>query len=123
MEAATLASRTLHIDGMKGEACVQKVTGALKGVEGVTTHSVKVGSANIKSDKAGCDASCAAIGGAGFKAHESKHEAAAPTSAASPAPAAPVAGAAAPAPAATAAPAPAIHTTAKASPIPVAPAR
>ena len=63
-------TRTLEIGGMSGDACVEKVTGALKDVNGVETHSVKVGSANIKSDKAGCEAACAGIKHAGFTAHE-----------------------------------------------------
>lgn len=101
-----------------GEACVQKVAGALKGVEGVTTQSVQVGTANIKSDQAGCQASCAAIGGAGFKAHEAKRDTgdmAAPAGD-TPVNAAPNSGAAKPG-------APAMQTTVKASSIPAAPAR
>lgn len=54
---------------MTGDACVQKVKGALKGVAGVTTQSVKVGAATIGADPAGCTAACNAINGAGFKAH------------------------------------------------------
>ncbi len=69
MHTAT-QTRTLEIDGMSGDACVKKVTSALKDVNGVETHSVKVGSANIKSDKAGCDAACAGIKSAGYTAHE-----------------------------------------------------
>lgn len=70
MQSATIAGRTLEIDGMSGDACVQKVTGALKGVQGVETHSVEVGTAKIGADQAGCNAACAAIGIAGFKARE-----------------------------------------------------
>ena len=70
MESATMTTRTLDIDGMSGDTCVQKVTGALKGVHGVTTQSVKVGAATIGSDQAGCTAACAAIGTAGFKSRE-----------------------------------------------------
>ena len=44
-------TRTLEIDGMTGDACFKKVTGALKEVSGVETQSVKVGSATIKCDK------------------------------------------------------------------------
>lgn len=69
MNSAT-ATRTLDINGMSGDTCVQKVTGALKGVHGVTTQSVKVGSATISADKVGCDAACSAIDKAGYKAHE-----------------------------------------------------
>jgi copper chaperone CopZ len=65
-----IQTRTLEIGGMSGDACVKKVTSALKDVNGVETHSVKVGSANIKSDKAGCEAACAGIKHAGFTAHE-----------------------------------------------------
>lgn len=70
MQSATIASRTLEIDGMSGDACVQKVTGALKGLQGVTTESVKVGQATIGADPAGCNTACAAIEKAGYKAHE-----------------------------------------------------
>ena len=69
MESATLTSRTLKIDGMNGDACVQKVTTALKGVPNVKTGSVKVGEATIHADKAGCDAACNAINTAGYKSH------------------------------------------------------
>lgn len=74
MTTATKSSRTLSIDGMSGEDCCKKVTGALKGVSNVETHTVKVGSAKIEADEAGCKAACQAIGGAGFKANEQKHE-------------------------------------------------
>ncbi len=70
MNTTTTTTRTLAIDGMSGDSCVQKVTGALKGVEGVTTQSVKVGGATLGATQAGCDAACAAIGTAGFKARE-----------------------------------------------------
>jgi len=71
METATQTqTRTLEIDGMSGDACVKKVTGALKAVANVETKSVSVGSATIKSDKACCNAACAAIKEAGFSAHE-----------------------------------------------------
>lgn len=74
MQSATMTNRTLQIDGMTGDVCVQKVTSALKGVPGVETQSVKVGSASIGADQAGCDAACAAIGTAGFKAREGARE-------------------------------------------------
>ena len=63
-------TRTLEIDGMTGDACVKKVTGALKSVPGVETQSVKVGSATVKCDKPACEAACAGIKAAGFPAHE-----------------------------------------------------
>ncbi len=70
MKTDTLASsRTIQIDGMSGDACVQKVTASLKNIPGVTTKSVTVGSAMIEADQAGCDSACAAINKAGFKAH------------------------------------------------------
>ncbi len=70
MTTATSMTRNLQIDNMVGEACVQKVTGALKSVKDVTTQSVKVGHAKIESDHSGCDAACAAIGKAGYPARE-----------------------------------------------------
>lgn len=70
MESTTPSNRTLEIDGMHGEACVQKVTGALKGVRGVTTQSVQVGSANITADDTACSAACGAVGASGYKVRE-----------------------------------------------------
>lgn len=67
MKSATITDRTLEIDGMSGDACVKKVTGALKDVQGVSTRSVKVGAATIEADQAGCEAACAAITQAGYK--------------------------------------------------------
>ena len=69
---ATATTRHLDIDGMTGENCVHKVAGALKGLNNVSTQSVKVGSAVIGADKNGCDAACTAIGGVGYKARESQ---------------------------------------------------
>lgn len=70
MESTTPSNRTLEIDGMHGEACVQKVTSALKGVRGVTTQSVQVGSANITADETACSAACGAVGASGYKVRE-----------------------------------------------------
>jgi copper chaperone CopZ len=72
MESSAVSTHNLKIDGMTGEACVNKVEGALKHVKGVAIDSVKVGSASIKSDAAACTAACTAIGNAGYKAHEAK---------------------------------------------------
>jgi len=70
MKTDTLAStKTIQIDGMHGDTCVQKVTTALKNCPGVTSKSVSVGSAVIEADQAGCDSACAAINKAGYKAH------------------------------------------------------
>lgn len=70
MDTATMSTRKLAIDGMSGDTCVKNVTGALKGVQGVSTTSVEVGSATIQANKDGCDAACKAIGTAGYKARE-----------------------------------------------------
>ncbi len=70
MHTSTATTRTLEIDGMSGDACVQKVTGALKSVQGVTTQSVKVGAATIQADQAACDAACATLGRAGHQSRE-----------------------------------------------------
>ena len=75
---ANKATRNIKIDGMKGDTDVTKVRGALTGITGVQTHSVKVGSASIESDHAACEAACKAVTTAGYKAHEqtdAKHEA------------------------------------------------
>jgi len=61
----------IQVEGMKGEACVQKVRGALAGVAGVTVDSVKVGSAEIHcKDDALCAKACSAVSDAGFRASE-----------------------------------------------------
>ena len=73
MQNATLTDHKLAIEGMTGDACVQKVTKALKNVPGVTTDSVEVGSATISADDNGCKAACAAIDAAGYKVHEDKN--------------------------------------------------
>lgn len=70
MQTSTATARTLEIDGMTGDACVQKATGVLKSVQGVTTQSVKVGSATIQADQTACDAACATLGRAGFQSRE-----------------------------------------------------
>jgi len=66
MQTAT-APRTLEIDGMTGDACVQKVKTALGTVSGVTTNSVQVGSAAITCDQPQCEAASAAVTSAGYK--------------------------------------------------------
>jgi len=66
MQTAT-APRTLKIDGMTGDACVQKVKTALGTVSGVTTDSVQVGSASITCEQSQCEAASAAVNTAGYK--------------------------------------------------------
>ncbi|MGH7133633.1 MAG: heavy-metal-associated domain-containing protein [Phycisphaerales bacterium] len=64
-------TRTLEITGMTSDACIQKVTAALRAVPGITPQTVKLGSATITSDtQAKTDAAIAAIVSAGFKATE-----------------------------------------------------
>jgi copper chaperone CopZ len=70
MTIATLKPRSIKIEGMTGDVCVNKVTWALKGVKGVTTEAVTVGSATVTTDQAGCEAACAAINDAGYKSQE-----------------------------------------------------
>jgi hypothetical protein len=40
-------TRTIQVDGMLGEGCVQKVSAALKRVSGITIDSVRVGEAVV----------------------------------------------------------------------------
>lgn len=70
MTTATLNHRSLAIDGMTGDACVQKVTGALLGASGVTVPAVTVGAATFDADQNGFNAARAAIGKAGYKTHD-----------------------------------------------------
>ena len=59
---------TLKIDGMTGDACVQKVKAALNAVAGCTVESVKVGEATCTCNEASAiDGACAAVNDAGFK--------------------------------------------------------
>lgn len=67
------ATRTLKIDGMSGDECVTKATGALKNVSGVKTESVDVGTATIVADQGGCESACKALGAAGYPARESQN--------------------------------------------------
>ncbi len=67
-------ARTLDIGGMAGSACVQRVWFALGDVRGIKTHAVSLGSAEIESDQAACDAACNAIGRAGYKPRERRGE-------------------------------------------------
>lgn len=64
-------SRSIKVDGMTGDTCVQKVSGALKGVDGVTTKSVTVGSVTIEADRDGYAAACSSIKAAGYKVQDS----------------------------------------------------
>ncbi len=70
MTTGSIINRTIQIDGMTGEECIQKVTGALKNIRGVTTHSVILGSAAIGTDAAGSSNACAILEGVGFRARE-----------------------------------------------------
>lgn len=70
MEPNKHTTRNIEIDGMSGDACIHKVTNALKGLRNVSTQSVKVGSAHLNTDDEGCKSACNAISNAGFKARE-----------------------------------------------------
>jgi len=72
MQTATQSVHTLKIDGMNGDTCIKKVTHALKEVKGITTKSVKVGSATIDANEEGCKSACTAISAVGFKTREAK---------------------------------------------------
>jgi copper chaperone CopZ len=67
MDSNKKSDMTITIDGMSGDACVQKVKASLNGIDGVTTQSVRMGEAKISATEAGCDSACDAISGAGFK--------------------------------------------------------
>jgi copper chaperone CopZ len=68
-------SRTLKIDGMKGDMCIDKVKTSLGTVEGVNTKSVTQGSAVIECDEpVQSKAACDAINKAGFTATAPQHE-------------------------------------------------
>lgn len=78
MDVKTKCAKTLSIDGMKGDECVKKVSGALEEVPDVSTKSVSVGAATIWADEAGCTAACGAVKQAGYKAKEAPASVAAP---------------------------------------------
>ena len=71
MNASTITSeRTLEIDGMTGDVCVQKVKGVLKDVPGVATQSVSIGSAVVDCDDTSCKAACDAVKRSGYPCRE-----------------------------------------------------
>lgn len=58
----------LEIEGMSDATCVDKVTAALRGLPGVRTESVTIGTATIDCDnKVTFHSACKAVGGAGYK--------------------------------------------------------
>ena len=67
MEESKISTRTLTIDGMTGDACIAKVTAALKTVPEITDQNVKVGSASFSCDGSHCTQARAAIEKAGFR--------------------------------------------------------
>lgn len=69
--SAVATTRSLQIDGMTGDACVEHVKSALKSVQGVTTQSVELGKAVITSDSpAAFGAATAALRSAGYMSRE-----------------------------------------------------
>lgn len=62
---------SLSIEGMHCGACVNRVTVALKGVEGVAVGAVAVGSAKVTFDpaKSSAEEIAAVVGRIGFSAH------------------------------------------------------
>jgi copper chaperone CopZ len=75
MQSNAKTNRTLTIEGMSGDVCIKKVTGALKSVDGVDTKSVGVGHAVVNADEKGCAAACAAVSDAGYRTHNNTHTA------------------------------------------------
>jgi copper chaperone CopZ len=64
----TTKTHAIRIDGMSGDACVQKVTAALQGVQGVTEVSVTVGTATFTTEEqAKTQEARAAIVASGYK--------------------------------------------------------
>ncbi len=64
-----MTTKTIQIDGMKGDTCVKNVSGALRGLNGVEVKSVSVGTAVLDcADDAACEAACTAISDAGYEA-------------------------------------------------------
>jgi copper chaperone CopZ len=61
---------TLSVEGMHCGACVNRVTSALKGLEGVEVGAVEVGSASVRFDPAKISAKAitAAVDRIGFSA-------------------------------------------------------
>lgn len=72
MQPASSSIRLLRINGMDSDSCIKKVTDALRDVQGVRIRSVRLGTANIDTDQAGCDAACTAVSARGFETKEVK---------------------------------------------------
>jgi len=70
MQPASSSIRSLRINGMDSDSCIKKVTDALREVKGVRIRSVSLGTANIDTDQAGCDAACTAVSARGFETKE-----------------------------------------------------
>lgn len=71
-----MTTKTIQIDGMKGDTCVKNVNGALRGLNGVEVKSVSVGTAVLEcTDDSACDAACTAISDAGYQAKPSDRDA------------------------------------------------
>ena len=70
MQLTLPTTRTIEIDGMCGQACIQRVASSLSNIGGVSAESVTLGFVTIDADPIGCAAACTAIGLAGFRAHE-----------------------------------------------------
>ncbi len=66
--ATSQQSRTISIEGMEGDVCVQNVKDALKGVKGVTVQSIELGTATISASDEACEEAIEAIDTAGYPA-------------------------------------------------------
>lgn len=74
MQANKPSTRTLKIEGMSGNACLKSVHGTLGKVDGVTTESVKLGTATIACTESAAKEACSALSSAGYKAREVQSE-------------------------------------------------
>ncbi len=67
----TLSTHLLKIEGMSCGWCVKKVSGVLKEVPGIATHSVELGRARIACESARqCEDACEALTAEGYRTME-----------------------------------------------------
>lgn len=72
-EAPKTRDRSITVDGMKGDNCISKVTGALKSVKDLSVDSVKLGTVKLRAaTRDQSTAACEAITKVGFKCREAK---------------------------------------------------
>lgn len=65
-------TRTIEIEGMNSDACIREVKDAINSVDGVSTESIRKGSATIEcKNQQQFEQACRAVESAGYRTRES----------------------------------------------------